>query len=168
MKATRVRSLRANYLPSVQVRLREGSTLVDSGCQEWGGLLDRYGYGRITVICDDGSKRKPGVHRVAWIASRGPIFGDLVIDHLCRNRKCINVDHMELVTNSENTRRSDHSGKIGMVGGARNGRCSKGHEFSDDNTAIYDRPDGYSVRICISCRRERTRKHRDKVRLEAA
>ena len=46
------------------------------------------------------------VHRLTWEAVHGRIPDGLTIDHLCFNRRCINLDHLEVVTASENTRRA--------------------------------------------------------------
>lgn len=68
-------------------------------CWEWtGGTSD--GYGAIRV---DGLMAK--AHRFAYEQLRGPIPDDLDIDHLCRNTRCVNPDHLEPVTRSENARR---------------------------------------------------------------
>jgi len=49
-------------------------------------------------------------HRVAWVKANGPVPDDLDLDHLCRNRACINVEHLEPVTRSENLRRGINKG----------------------------------------------------------
>src|SRR5205809_7157419 len=54
------------------------------------------GYGYLYV---DG--KSWSAHRYAWTLERGPIPPGLTVDHLCRNRACINVEHMELVTRGE-------------------------------------------------------------------
>jgi hypothetical protein len=75
-----------------------------------------------------GKQYKP--HRLAYQLTMGQIPDGLVIDHLCRNRRCCNPAHMEPVTNGENVHRGN-----GIY--ARNGRkthCAKGHEFTPENT----------------------------------
>ena len=72
-----------------------------SGCLNWTGPLDPKGYGRFK----DRHTGQVRAHRVAWVLKNGPIVNGLTIDHLCRNKACVNVEHMELVTASVNSRR---------------------------------------------------------------
>ncbi|WP_402465721.1 HNH endonuclease signature motif containing protein [Isoptericola aurantiacus] len=86
------------------VGARMAEMLVQSGdCIEWTGATSANGYGRIGI----GGSRTAQVHRVAYEAARGPIPAGLHIDHLCRNRRCVNPDHLEPVTQSENNRRAN-------------------------------------------------------------
>ena len=62
------------------------------------------GYGIVT-ICG----KKYYTHRVAYEELVGPIPDGLVLDHLCRNRRCCNPEHLEPVTDGENTRRGNHT-----------------------------------------------------------
>lgn len=131
----------------------------DTGCWEWTGAIDRYGYGlsRITI---GGRKRHTGAHRASWIAHRGPILDNLQLDHLCRNRICINPFHLEPVTTQENTRRAATAGAY--LGNPKMGRphipldkrngCGR-HGFDDGNWN--PRKDGYTVWNCRVCARER-------------
>lgn len=72
----------------------------DSGCWIWLGRSSRNGYGRISV---KGTERQ--VHRILWAIEQGPIPHGLVLDHLCRNRYCVNPNHLEAVTVRTNTLR---------------------------------------------------------------
>lgn len=82
-------------------------------------------------------------HRVAWEAANGPIPEGMTIDHVCRNRRCINVDHLRLLTNVENARDN---------GMARRTHCPQGHEYDEANT--YQDPNGHRrCRACVADRR---------------
>lgn len=72
-----------------------------TGCWNWTGPLDRGGYGQLPHRVD-GTHR---AHRAFYAERYGAIPAGLVIDHLCRNPRCVNPDHLEAVTNTENTRR---------------------------------------------------------------
>lgn len=73
-----------------------------TGCWLWGGYADR-GYGRFG---DKRSRKSYWAHRYAWELMKGPIPAGLQIDHRCRQRSCVNPEHLDLVTGPENTRRS--------------------------------------------------------------
>jgi len=78
-------------------------------CWKWSGARMPCGYGRFQVdtVKAGGRKRPSGVlaHRYAYELFVGPIPAGLTIDHLCRNTSCVNPEHLEPVTLSENTRR---------------------------------------------------------------
>jgi hypothetical protein len=79
------------------------------GCWLWRGNVSKGGYGLFTRPKPQRPDHLKGkgepAHRVAWELTHGAIAGTLQIDHLCRNKLCVNPAHMELVTASENTRR---------------------------------------------------------------
>lgn len=70
-------------------------------CWVWTGFQMPNGYGQFKA----GHQVHAYAHRWSWQEANGPIIGDLTIDHLCRNRLCVNPSHMEMVTRGENTRR---------------------------------------------------------------
>lgn len=92
-----------------------------SDCWTWTGPL-RNGYGRIRTC--EGLET---AHRVSYALFTGPIPPGLDLDHLCRNRACINPDHLEPVTRRESIRRSP-------IHGAATAHCVKGHEYTEATT----------------------------------
>ena len=72
----------------------------DTGCWNWSRAMNRGGYGKIRS-----NKRDMPAHRWVYEQLIGPIPEGLTLDHLCRNRRCVNPAHLEPVTIRENTRR---------------------------------------------------------------
>lgn len=62
-------------------------------------------------------------HRVAWIAANGEIPAGMTVDHTCKRRQCVNVDHLRLLENYENARRT--SGRDWPLGECANGHPNK-------------------------------------------
>jgi hypothetical protein len=116
-----------------------------SGCFEWTGSKNNMGYGTINV------NRMPALaHRISYLLFVGDIKSDMVVDHLCRNRSCINPSHLEQVTQGENMRR----GVSVCAENARKKFCKRGHEFSTEN--IYAlKNGGRECRKCNSIRKSR-------------
>lgn len=118
------------------------------GCWQWTGYLMPNGYARITI---DGERQY--AHRVAYEAFVARIPDGLVIDHLCRNRGCVNPAHLEAVTQRINVLR----GKSHAADRARQTECLRGHRFDAANTYMA----GNGTRKCRHCRtlaRERARR----------
>lgn len=127
--------------------------VASNGCWIWIGGRQSGGYGALR-------DRRPGdqddrqmvlAHRFVYEELVGDIPEDLQLDHLCRIRECVNPEHLEPVTNLENSHR-------GLNGPQE--YCQRGHRFEGDN--VYVRPDGR--RECVPCRRMNFRRWKERQR----
>lgn len=128
----------------------ERYSILPDGCWQWNGYIDRNGYGMAWI---EGKHRL--AHRLFYAEYVGDLINGLTIDHLCKNRSCVNPDHLQQVTQSVNAKRGkkDNFNPI----------CPQGHV---KDKKIIDR--GYETMICSTCKRMRQQKYadanRDKVR----
>lgn len=123
-------------------------------CWEWiGGRLSS-GYGYFAI-----DHYNYMAHRVAYELLVAPIPAGLVIDHLCRNRSCVNPLHMEPVTDRENVLRGN---ALSNTNRAKT-HCKAGHEFTSENTILGKGRFG-TYRVCRRCRREYQRHERSRQR----
>jgi HNH endonuclease len=112
-----------------------------NGCWVWTGSLTVQGYGRM-FIKERGTTDY--AHRIVYKLLVGPIPEGLTIDHLCRNKLCVNPEHLETVSARTNILR----GYGPAARNARKKRCHKGHILSGKNVMIVR---GGTKRQCRKC-----------------
>lgn len=123
---------------SILRKILERGKLTNSGCIEFSSD-DGMGYSR---IFHRGDYYKG--HRFVWEGLYGPVPDGLCLDHLCRNKKCVNPEHLEPVTMRENALRG-----IGITAiNSKKVSCHRGHPLSGDNLII--KSDG--ARNCRQCK----------------
>jgi HNH endonuclease len=123
-------------------------------CWLWTGKT-RSGYGRFMV---DGHYRS--AHRVAYELLIGPIPDGAQLDHLCRNRACVNPGHLEPATARTNILRG-----TGLAATeSRQVYCVNGHHLYGDNVIVI--PSRPNARYCRECNRARGRAYQQRRRDE--
>lgn len=154
----------ADERDDIEARILAKCVELHDGCIEWQGTALPSGYG---VISWHG--RPWVVHRAMWTSKVGPIptDDDWTIDHLCRNRRCVNVAHLEVVTRTVNSLRG--GGLVKAWQRLRDPRfkrthCKRGHEYTETNT--YTSTTG--SRSCRACHADRQRQRRRAQRKRAA
>lgn len=117
---------------------------IESGCWIWTGatsMLGRHKNFPYGSFCYRG--RMQPAHRVSYKLYKGSIPKGYEIDHLCKVTNCVNPEHLEAVTHTENVRRSKRFNPIGS-------KCIRGHLMIEGNFKI--RKEGF--KRCLLCMKE--------------
>ena len=145
----------ADYFP----KLRRNQPLTDkwiwarvspcpnTGCWWWMSAISKWGYGMATRC-----GKHEAAHRVIYRFFRGEFPAHLDLDHLCRQRSCVNPWHLEPVTRAINLQRGNSGKNLAALAMSKI-ECPKGHPYSGSN--LYIARDGH--RDCIACQRQRVR-----------
>ena len=113
-------------------------------CWLWTGASS-HGYGNFFIAKGEGKYKQVQAHRWSYAELVGPIPEGLVIDHLCRVKKCVNPRHLQPVSQQVNVLRGD------VARALRENRCINGHEYTPENTRI----NTAGARQCRTCDRAR-------------
>jgi len=120
----------------------------ETNCWLWMGAKTSNGYAKWNSTS---GRSVRAAHRIVYEHYKQKKIGEgLQLDHLCRIRHCVNPDHFEEVTPSENTMRQNHFER-------NKTHCPQNHEYNEENTRIT----GQNKRICRVCDRERRRVSKD-------
>ncbi len=139
-------------LVNVAEHLQQRIRVVSGDCWEWTLGTDKDGYATSDIARQyfDGTNR---VHRILYSLLVAPIPPGLELDHTCKNRLCVNPEHMEPVTRKVNAERSGNAKR-------EQTHCVRGHEFTAENTYIFPPSSSHAgQRLCKECNRIRTRRN---------
>ena len=121
-------------------------------CWEWLGCKNKNGYGMFGM-----NKEITGAYRASYELFIGKIPKGMTIDHICRNRSCVNPVHLKVMTLKENILRGTSFSAIN----ARKTHCIRGHEFTKENTNIMTN----GSRQCRTCFNMLQRNYRKKIKI---
>ena len=113
---------------------------ITPSCWLWTGAINSHGYGNIGLGGVNGGTAS--AYCVAYQLLVGPIPEGMELDHLCRNTRCVNPDHLEPVTHRENLLR----GRTVAGVNSRKTHCVHGHKYTLENTRLI--PKGKRCREC--------------------
>jgi len=148
------------YKIKAMKRIFPRTVALENGCIEWTGPTNWRGYG--TTHYNDGLFKSDKVHRVFYYLQVGIIPPLMTIDHMCNNTKCVNVEHMQLATRADNTRRRNKDPSMIEY-------CKRGHHLAGDNLIITWRGRKevhVRTRKCRACHNEEARLYRAKKKSE--
>lgn len=127
------------------------TTYQDIPCWEWTACLNRAGYGNVGY-----QGRTVSAYKLFFELFVHIVPKPLTLDHLCRNRKCVNPAHLEPVTNKENVLR----GVSPMAINAAKTHCINGHPFDEANTYFRRNNKGRDCKMCRNLKGQALQKSR--------
>lgn len=133
------------------LRLLDMTEITNDGCWLWRGCKTPGGYGHSSL-----NGKATVAHRVAYQLIVGPIPEGMDLDHLCRNRACVNPAHLDPVTRRQN-----------LVRGVKARGCVNGHQYSKSGWSFVKRASGRIERRCKICHRARNKAAKAKKAQEA-
>lgn len=127
----------------------------DNCCWNWQASLDQHGYGQYHA-----DKPHGRAHVFSYNLFKGDVPEGMHVHHKCRNRRCVNPDHLVVVGKSEHARMHALEGLMQADGkkfyevnhNSMKTHCSNGHPYSGDNLRVYIH-NGKEWRQCRECRR---------------
>lgn len=137
--------MKINQIPKFEdhERFLKFINVSSSGCWEWTARVTKSGYGTFSI-----KHKEYRAHRVSYSIFKESPDVNLLVDHICRNRRCVNPEHLRLVDYKTNMRENSLSitGKNGLKT-----HCKWDHEFNNQNTRKREN----NGRRCIVCLKKR-------------
>lgn len=136
-----------------EIKRFKSSYTISNGCHLWQKHFDKYGYGIFYF-----RKKSRKAHRVAYYMTNGDIPKGMVIDHICRNRQCVNIEHLRCITAGQNA--IENSRSVAAINKMKE-FCKNGHKF--------DRVYGIKKkqRYCSICENQKSKRLQKKWLVEA-
>lgn len=129
-----------------------------SDCWLWQGKTQNSGYGQFSIGSRKTVRKLVYAHRFSYEQMVGCIPPGMQIDHLCKERLCVNPDHLEVVTPRVNT----HRGNTITAKNAVKTACPSGHPYNDANTIV-----SAGKRYCRTCRIKQAEARKNDPRVQA-
>lgn len=146
MKSNNQASFKKKYAREKTERLFWSRVNKSATCWLWTGGADNHGY---VAAWFNGKNIR--AHRLSLTLSGIELIDGLVVDHLCRNRKCVNPAHLRQITLVENIL----CGEGPCANHLRQTHCKYGHKLSGDNLVRFTKA---KRRTCKICKRKQDRK----------
>jgi hypothetical protein len=140
----------AKPVSDVRVRFSKRFAVRPGGCWEWTARVEPNGYAKF-MVKEGGKWRSIWAHIVSYTIFRGEVPTGLQLDHICRNRSCVNPEHLRAVTQKVNILSSESP--IAKI--AARQTCANGHAYTEENTRMYR-----GMRYCRTCKREHDARYR--------
>ena len=134
-----------NLTAEEYTRFQSYVSIIENGCWEWSGNKDKDGYGIFLL-----RRKNRRAHRVSYYAFVGMIPYGLVVHHTCKNRCCVNPEHLKPVSARENA--LVQSNGVGAIN-AQKIKCKNDHPFDK----FYG-----GQRYCSVCEKEKGKRLRSK------
>lgn len=135
--------MKCKLIPSIDKGVFFSKVEITSDCWNWKGLINEKGYGQLWL-----NGKRYLAHRISFKLFNGELIEGLVIDHKCRNRACVNPDHIRQVTRTINA--IENSISLGAINKYRT-HCKSGHELTGKNLYLYR-----GHRECRACKKRRS------------
>lgn len=131
---------------AVATRALENADMQPDGCLISRYSLGSHGYAQIGWW-DSGRSRMVLAHRAAWTAVHGQVPAGMTLDHICKVRRCVNPEHLRLLSNLENARRTN--GQDWPVGTCRNGHPDTERVIVTRRSKSGEAREGSTCGVCV-------------------